>query len=113
MSLFLSDKVDWITWMVYGSQIFCNIFWPVIAFYMRMITAAFCDLVILDVLTVYNIVLFYGIVPLSGYLLIPYLGFTIFCTWLNYNLMKKDKEKKQVNLKVKRSFPRLIIKNSY
>jgi benzodiazapine receptor len=75
-----------LVWTIYFLQLSSNYLWSILFFNMREMLYALYDIVILLMLIITNIVLFYSFSPIAGYLLIPYLLWVSFATYLNYSL---------------------------
>jgi tryptophan-rich sensory protein len=67
----------------YGLQLVLNALWSFFFFGLRRPDAAFIDLVALWIAILGNILLFYGIRPAAGLLLIPYFAWVTFAGRLN------------------------------
>ena len=70
----------------FALQLTLNTFWSIIFFGWHMIFLALITIIALWVLILINIVLFYKIDKLAGILLIPYILWVSFATYLNYAL---------------------------
>lgn len=69
--------------ILYAIQLFVNFLWPILFFALQMCTAAAVLIVILWLLVLANLLYFYKIKQATGYLLIPYLLWVTFATYLN------------------------------
>lgn len=68
---------------LYLLQLGVNFLWPLLFFDLELYLVSFFWLLLLFLLIVLLTVWFYRIVPLSGYLLIPYCAWLIFAGYLN------------------------------
>ena len=64
-------------------QLIFNILWPIVFFSLREIDWALANLIITDILTAFTIYYFNKIYKISAYLLVPYLLWICFATYLN------------------------------
>lgn len=71
---------------VYGVHLVVNAFWSIAFFGMHNPELALGVIAILWALIVYLLIYFYRIDRLSGYLLIPYLAWVSFASYLNWSL---------------------------
>lgn len=71
---------------VYGIQLAVNFFWSILFFNLGLCYAAFVWLVLLWGLVLITAVRFFRIVPLAGYLLIPYILWITFAGYLNLSI---------------------------
>jgi tryptophan-rich sensory protein len=81
-------KIFQIAMLVFILQWFFNILWSFLFFYLRFPLLALVDIVILWLLIIYNVYYFYKIRPWAGYLLIPYLLWVSFASYLNFMIYK-------------------------
>jgi len=82
---------------IYGIQLFMNFIWSLIFFKAHAIFIALIDILLLLGFIVLNIIVFYPISSVAAYLLIPYLCWVSFATYLNLSiwyLNRGNKEKK-------------------
>ncbi len=70
-------------WKIYGAQLLVNFLWPIFFFQLGWYLFAFFWLILLAVLVVWMIRRFYRLVPLAGWLQIPYLLWLLFAGYLN------------------------------
>jgi len=68
----------------FGAQLFLNIYWSFLFFYIKEPPLAFYAIVSLWSMIIVNIYYFYQIRKSSGYLLIPYVVWVTFAAALNY-----------------------------
>lgn len=90
---------SWLVWMeggfrtqayplaAYGVQLALNLLWPAIFFSAHKIGLALIDISALLVAVGVTAVLFKPVNPLAAYLLIPYLAWVAFATFLNYQYL--------------------------
>lgn len=71
---------------LYGIQLMVNFFWPIIFFSMQLYLIAFIWIILLIILVAVMLVLFYKINHTAAYLIIPYLLWLIFASYLNYGV---------------------------
>lgn len=68
-------------------QLFANTLWSVLFFGTRNPTAAFVDIILLDLLVLATTVLFVRVNRVAALLMAPYLVWILFATYLNYQIM--------------------------
>lgn len=68
---------------LYILQLGVNFLWPILFFGLELYLVAFLWLVLLLLLVSLLILWFYRILPLAGYLLVPYWGWLLFAGYLN------------------------------
>jgi len=73
---------------VYGLQLGLNFLWSLIFFGLRSILGGFIEIVLLWVLIVINIRKFYQVSPAAGLLLIPYIVWVTFASFLNFGILQ-------------------------
>lgn len=71
---------------VYGIHLIFNALWSILFFGLKNPALAFAEIVVLLLLITATIVLFWRIHPLAGALLLPYLAWVSFATYLNYTI---------------------------
>lgn len=71
---------------VYVAHLVLNACWSVIFFGMQNPKLAFFEILILDIFIIGTLVLFYRIHKMAGLLLIPYLFWAFFATYLTYTI---------------------------
>ncbi len=67
-------------------QLFVNILWPVVFFRFQMYWLAVLVILLLDVLVAMTIKLFYTVNKKAAYLLLPYMLWILFATYLNIGI---------------------------
>ena len=75
---------------MFGVQLLLNLAWTPLFFGAHQITAALVLIAVLDVLVIVTIVLFRRIRPLAAWLLLPYLGWILFASALNYEFLRAN-----------------------
>lgn len=80
------DKKPAITFFII--QLILNFSWSPTFFYFHNIKSAFVIIVFLNLFLILTIVSFFKISKASGYLLVPYLLWLIFATYLNFEFMR-------------------------
>lgn len=68
----------------FGAQLFLNIYWSFLFFFVKEPPLAFWAIISLMSMVVVNIYYFYQVKKVSAYLLIPYLAWITFASVLNY-----------------------------
>lgn len=71
---------------VYGIQLVLNTLWSILFFGLKNPGLALIEIGFLWIFILYTIVLFYKIDKVAAYLLLPYLAWVSFATYLNYAL---------------------------
>ena len=72
--------------ILYALQILLNFVWVMIFFNARMFLLSFIFIIIMDVIALYTILIYIKQNKISGYLLIPYLLWICFASYLNWNI---------------------------
>ncbi|MEM2121650.1 MAG: TspO/MBR family protein [Candidatus Woesearchaeota archaeon] len=80
-------KTKFLCLSIYFTQLFFNFLWSFLFFGLKNPLLAFVDIIFLWFLILTNIIVFYKINKISGYLLIPYLLWVSFATILNYYII--------------------------
>ena len=70
----------------YGIQLLFNFFWPIFFFNLNLYFFSFLWLVILWILILITTILFYKISKLAAYLILPYLLWVTFASYLNISI---------------------------
>lgn len=73
---------------VFAVHFLFNLAWTPVFFALHQITAALLIIAVLAVLLVVTIVLFWRVRRVAGVLLLPYLGWVVFATALNYEFLR-------------------------
>ncbi len=71
---------------LYWVQLFVNFLWPIVFFRLGWYWISVLVILILDVLVLMTTIKFYKINKVAGYLLIPYLFWILFATYLNIGI---------------------------
>lgn len=79
-------------WISTGFLLFClqltvNLLWPYIYFKIKAIPLSFVLIIVLDILVLWTTILFFQQNTMSGSLMIPYLAWLIFATYLNATVL--------------------------
>lgn len=82
-----SDKKVKIALYVYLGQLLLNALWSILFFGLQDIRSAFIEIIALWIMIALNIFLFGKISKTAGYLLIPYILWVSFASYLNYSFM--------------------------
>lgn len=72
--------------LIYGANLALNLLWSLLFFGLRKPYLALIEIVILWFVILGNIIVFYRISRTAGLLLIPYLLWVTFASFLNYNI---------------------------
>jgi tryptophan-rich sensory protein len=78
--------------LVFALQLIVNLAWSPLFFGAHQITWALVDILVLDVLVVFTIVLFGRIRPSAAWLLAPYLAWILFATYLNFAFLQNNRD---------------------
>ena len=70
-------------YLFFGIQLFLNIIWSPIFFMAKNIAGAFFVIILLDIFVVLTLIKFYSVKKIAGILLVPYLIWILFATYLN------------------------------
>jgi benzodiazapine receptor len=71
---------------LYWVQLFVNFLWPIVFFRFEWYWISVVVILLLDVLVLITTIWFYKIKKVAGYLMIPYLLWIIFATYLNIGI---------------------------
>jgi tryptophan-rich sensory protein len=71
-------------YLSFGFQLFLNVYWSFLFFYIQAPSLAFWSIISLISMIIVNIYYFYQIKKAAAYLLIPYIVWVSFATFLNY-----------------------------
>ncbi len=87
--IYISEKVELRTKGInlFIVQMGLNIIWSYLFFGMKNIGYALIDILIMDILVVICIVLFYKINKIASILLVPYIGWLLLATYLNFYIL--------------------------
>ncbi|MGN1337109.1 MAG: TspO/MBR family protein [Candidatus Coprovivens sp.] len=70
--------------LLFGIQLFINFIWTIVFFKYQLFLKSFILIIILDILIFYLILRYYSYDKVSSYLLIPYLLWICFASYLNW-----------------------------
>jgi len=71
---------------IFGVQLFLNAIWSIIFFGLHSPGGALVEIVFLWLAIIWTIIIFYRISKLAAYLLVPYLLWVSFASYLNYSI---------------------------
>lgn len=71
---------------LFGAQFICNVLWSFLFFGLRSPLLGLADILVLWVLIIATIALFYRVKKTAAYLLVPYLLWVSFASFLNYSI---------------------------
>lgn len=71
---------------LYWVQLFVNFLWPIVFFRFEWYWVAVAVILLLDVLVLITTIWFYRIKKVAGYLMLPYLLWILFATYLNIGI---------------------------
>lgn len=71
---------------LYWVQLFVNFLWPIVFFRFEWYWIAVLVILLLDVLVIITTIWFYRLNKVAGYLMIPYLLWILFATYLNIGI---------------------------
>lgn len=71
---------------IYGMQLVLNALWSVLFFGLKNPGLAFVEIIVLLISIVVTTVLFFKINPLAGALMLPYIAWVAFASYLNFTL---------------------------
>lgn len=72
----------------YGIQLVLNALWTIIFFGLKKPGFAFAEIVVLLAAIIVTTILFWKVSPVSGALMLPYLAWTCFASFLNFSLWR-------------------------
>lgn len=72
---------------VFALQLLVNLAWSPVFFGMHLMSGALGLIIALDLLVLLTLALFWRVRPLAGLLLVPYLGWVLFATVLNWQFL--------------------------
>ena len=79
------------TLLIFFAQLALNVAWSGIFFGSRMPGVAFAEIVILWLAILFNMFVFYLLLPLAALLLLPYLLWVTFAAYLNFGLWRLNR----------------------
>lgn len=74
-------------YVFFAIQMILNLIWSPIFFFFQQITFALITIVLLDVFVILTIKKFCSVSKIAGWLLVPYLAWILFATYLNFSYM--------------------------
>lgn len=74
----------------FALQFLVNLAWSPVFFAAHQLTGALIVIVVLDVLVVATVVLFWRVRPVAGLLLLPYVAWIFFATFLNWTFLEAN-----------------------
>lgn len=85
---FKDDKIFYFGLIFFGLQWVLNILWSYLFFYLHSPLWGLIDIILLAIFIALTIYYFWRLRPVAAYLLIPYLAWVLFATYLNYSLWR-------------------------
>lgn len=85
----VKDIKNALTW--YGVQLFLNFLWTILFFKFEMRGLALIDILLLLIAIIITTLKFYRIDKIAGYLMVPYILWVAFATYLNYSIWVLNK----------------------
>ena len=94
----------WLIWREYGwsggrsalvlfsGQLALNVAWSGVFFSARLPGVAFAEIVILWLAILFNIVVFYWLLPLAAWLLVPYFLWVTYAVYLNFGIWRLNRD---------------------
>lgn len=79
-------NVKMLAYVFFTFQLFLNLLWSVLFFLLKSPGAAAFEIGLLDITVIFAIISAYRVSKTSAYLLLPYLGWISFATWLNWQI---------------------------
>jgi len=76
----------WFTMGLFIAQLILNAGWSWLFFGQHNIRAALADILALDIVVAVTVLLFFRVSTLAGALMLPYLAWILFATFLNYTI---------------------------
>jgi len=93
------DSDDFVSWFFYFFQIFLNLAWTPIFFGLNYLILSGIVNILMDLTTIINIILFWKKTYLAGCILIPYLLWICFATYLNFSIWYLNNSNSKMNFK--------------
>lgn len=84
--LYRKDNNDETTIKIYYAQLIMNLLWSVIFFILKLRLLSICWILILDALVIILIIKYFNSKKVSAYLMIPYIIWLLFATYLNIGI---------------------------
>jgi tryptophan-rich sensory protein len=73
--------------LIFAAQMVLNIFWSILFFGLKSPLLGLIDIILLDIAVIYMIIEYYKIRKEAAYLLIPYVFWILFATYLNFSIL--------------------------
>jgi len=77
--------------LIFFAQLALNVAWSGIFFGSRMPGAALMEILILWLATAFNILIFYSLLPVAAYLLLPYWLWVTYAMYLNFGIWRLNR----------------------
>lgn len=74
--------------IAYAVQLALNVLWSYLFFGLQSPGAAFAEIIVLTLAIIVTLVLFRRVSPIAGWLLVPYLAWALFASYLNYTIWR-------------------------
>ena len=71
-----------------GVQLVLNALWSYLFFGQQSPGAAFAEIIVLIIAIAITLVLFWRVSPVAGWLMVPYLAWVLFASYLNYTIWR-------------------------
>ena len=78
-------------WLLFFGQLALNAAWSGIFFGARLPGVAFAEIVILWLAILFNAIVFYWLLPMAAYLLLPYLVWVTYASYLNAGIWRLNR----------------------
>lgn len=86
-------------WAIYFTQITLNFAWPTLFFQCNLLFISLIEILVLALSILVNIIIFYEINRIAGILLIPYMIWVSFASYLTYELWRLNRNRVNVHRK--------------
>jgi len=77
--------------LIFFAQLAMNVAWPGIFFGSRMPGVAFAEIVLLWLAIAFNMLIFYLLLPVAAYLLLPYWLWVAYAAYLNFGIWRLNR----------------------
>lgn len=84
---FIEGAENDVGYAAFAAQLILNVLWSLLFFGQHMLLAGLIDLIAIVIATIITVIFFYESSEVSAYLLLPYLAWLIFATYLNLGLV--------------------------
>jgi benzodiazapine receptor len=81
-------------WTIYAIQLILNYLWTPLFFGAHMLFLSLIEIVLMDISIIFNIFAFYQINHIAAYLLVPYLIWVSFATYLTFGIWRLNSNPK-------------------